>query len=263
MKKTNAMTLTDLNSANQEIKIANTDRTKLGLQQGMRKALVALFVLVGSALTVSAQKSVVSDAFSKHGLDASLLNPESLQQPEDYAYDFKQTTITAGKQTTIVAKFDPSNAKEEQWTVVSVDGKSPSKSEINTFRKNQAKQSSSDLADDASYKIEKESGDYLVVSYKLNPGSIPKDAPFMKDCRSYLTINLKTKKLEQAQVLNEKPVKIKILSADKFDIVTKYSRNDQAKRYFAVNQTLNMQAKFMGQAVTVETTTEYSNYTKK
>lgn len=249
MKKTNAMTLTNL---------------KFRLKHSKMKAIfLALFLLVVSALTASAQKSVVLDAFSKHGIDAGILNANSLQLPDDYAFDFKQTTIAAGKETIIIAKFDPSNPKEEQWTVVSSNGKSPSKSDINTFRKNQTKEPGANQTDEASYKIEKESADYLVISYKQDPVSIAKEAAFMKDCRLYMTINLKTKKLEQVEAINEKPLKIKILNAEKLNLVTKYTKNDQANRYFPTYQTLNIQAKFLGQAVTVQTITEYSNYAKK
>lgn len=220
------------------------------------------FLLVISAITVSAQKSVVLDAFSKHGIDAGILNADNVQAPTDYAYDFKQTTITAAKQTTIMAKFDPARPKDEQWSVISVDGKSPSKSDVNSFRKNQNKQSTNQ-ADEATYKIEKETPDHLVVSFKSDPNTISKDAAFLKDCRLYMSINLKTKKLEQIQGLNEKPVKIAILNADKLDLTTQYSINEQDKRYFPGHQELNIQAKFMGQAVNVQTITEYSNYNKK
>jgi len=228
----------------------------------MIKTLLVLFILVVSTLHVSAQKTVVLDAFSKYNIDAGILNPANLQEPDDYAFDLKQTTIAAGKTNVTLAKFNPSSPKEGQWTVVSVDGKSPSKGDINSFRKNKVKQQASDQADDASYKIEKESADYLVVSYKPNAASVPKDAAFMKDCRMYMTINLKTCKLEQVQAQNEKPVKIKILNVDKFDLVIKYNLNEQAKRYFPVNEELNLQAKFIGQAVSVNTVTERLNFTK-
>lgn len=227
------------------------------------KHLVMLSLLVVSALTVSAQKSVVAEALSKHGIDAGILDPEALQQPSDYAYDLKATTTVAGKQTVTLAQFDPTKPAEERWTVVSVNGQSPSRGEVNSFRKEHAKPQSTTRADDASYKVDKETSDYLLISYKQDPTSIPKDASFMKDCRMYLTINLKTKKAEQAQVLNEKPVKIKMLTADKFEITVKYSWNNEAKRYFNVSEGLDMQAKFLGQSANVETASEYSNFTKK
>lgn len=259
MKKTSAMTLTDLGFG----AVANDEKKRFELRGNILKTLFALFLWVISTLSVSAQKSAVLDVFSKHGIDAGILDPNYLQQPEDFAYDLRQTTIAGGKETVIEAKFDPAGPKDEQWTVVAVNGKSPSKSDINSFRKNQSKPAESNQADIASYRVEKESSDYLVVSYKPDAASIPRDAAFMKDCRSYLTINLKNKALEQVQVLNEKPVKIKILNAEKFDVVTKYSWNGQAKRYFAMNQNLNILAKFLGQTVTVQTTSEYSGYTKK
>lgn len=236
--------------------------TMKGKQFGM-KSLLALFLLVASTFTASAQKSAVLDALAKHHIDASILNPESIKEPSDYGYDLKQTTIAAGKESITIANFDPSKPKEEQWTVVSLDGKSPSKSDIKTFRKNQSSPDDSSKPDESSYKVEKESPDYLVFSYKLDPNSIPKEAAFMKDCRSIMTINLKTKKLEQSQTVNEKPLRIKILTAEKFDLIMKYSWNEQAKRYVPIYQDLNMVAKFLGQSANVQTTTEYTNYAKK
>ncbi|MBB5637574.1 hypothetical protein HDE68_003489 [Pedobacter cryoconitis] len=282
MKKTKAMTFANLvlsaikkkiqntevlpgigmNPANQENINGNGELTGFE-SKNYGKKLLALFLLVIATLTASAQKPAVVDAFSKHGIDVGILNGDNLRQPDDFAFDFKQTTVTTGKQSVTVARFDPSGPKEEQWTVISVDGKSPSKSDINSFRKNHSKQPASNQADESSYKIEKETSDYLVISYKADPGSVDKDAAFMKDCRLYMTVNLRTKKLEKVQALNEKPIKIKILNAEKLDLVIKYSWNEQAKRYFSVNEDLNISAKFMGQAIPIQTTTEYSSYTKK
>jgi len=244
------------------MKNINEKRT-FEIEAGLMMSLVTLFILLVSALSASAQKSVVLDAFSKHGIDPGILNPVNVRTPDDYAYDLKQTTVTAGKTNVTVARFDPSGPKEEQWTVVSVDGKSPSKGDINSFRKNKAKPQSSEKTDDASYRIEKETADQLVLSYKPDATSLSKETAFLKDCRLYMTVSLKTRKLEQVQALNEKPVKIAILNADQLDLTIKYVMNEEAKRYFPVNDNLNIQAKFLGQKVNVETVTEYSNYTKK
>lgn len=261
MKNTNAITLVNLETGT--IEVANRGKNKLEGEGGMIKTLLVLFILVVSTLHVSAQKTVVLDAFSKHGIDAGLLNPANLREPDDYAFDLKQTTIAANKTNVVIAKFDPSAPKEAQWTVVSVNGKSPSKGDISSFRKNKVKSESSEKADDASYKVESESADYLIISYKPDATSVPKDAAFIKDCRLFMTINLKSCELEQVQTQNEKPVKIKILNVDKFDLITKYTLDEQTKRYLPVNEDLNMQAKFIGQAVNVQTATERSNFTKK
>ncbi|MDR6761983.1 hypothetical protein J2Y38_002194 [Flavobacterium sp. 2755] len=248
MKKTMVMTKEDFNTTKSNSQLQN--------------ALI-LFFLVLFTSAVSAQKSKILDTFFKYGIDSSILNPEKIKKPDNFAFDFKQTIITSAKETETIAKFDPSNSGTEPWNVVSIDGKSPSKSEVNSFRKNQRKASAPTSTDDATYKIEKETPDQLVISYKVDPSSLTKENAFVKDCRFYMTINLKTKKLEQVQTLNEKPVKVNILTADKFDIVLKYKWNDQAKQFVPVNENLTMEAKFIGQATNIQTITEYSNYTKK
>lgn len=247
----------EINAAVQKLK-----NRKSGLTDAGKTALLAFFLLAMSSLTASAQKTVVLDALSKNGIDAAILDPNIFLQPDNYCYELRQTTIAAGKEKTIEAKFDPSGPNGEQWTVVSVDGKSPSKGDINTFRKNQTKPAET-KTDESSYRIEKATSDQLVISSKLDANSTPKDASFMKDCRSYMTIDLKTKRVEQVQALNEKPVKIKIINVDKLTIVTKYKWDDQAKRYFTTSQNLDMQGKFLGQSVPVQTTSEYSNYVKR
>lgn len=227
-----------------------------------KTALLAAFLLAISMLSASAQKTSVLSVLSKYNIDAAILDPNNFVQPDDYSFDLKQSTSAAGKGKTIEAKFDPSAPANEQWTVVSVDGKSPSKGDINEFRKNQSKPAQS-KSDDSSFRIEKETPDYLVISSKIDAATAPKDAAFMKDCRSLITVNLKTKRVEQIQTLNEKPVKIKILSVDKLNIVTKYRWDEQAKRYFTINQNLDMQGKFLGQSLPVQTISEYSNYAKR
>jgi len=253
MKKTKVMALTGL----------NTKKTKFGLQGCGMKILLALFLVVIATRTVSAQKSTVLEAFSKHGIDANILHAEQTKRPDDYAFDLKRTTIAAEKEGVTLAKFDPSNPVEERWTVVSIDGKSPSRGEIKTFRKNQSKEAGSPQPDEASYRIEKETPEQLVISYKIDPASTTKDNAFVKDCRNYMTINLKSKRLEQVQSLNEKPVKIKILKAEKLALTIKYAWNEQAKQYLPITESLKIEAKFIGQAANVQAVSEYSNYTKK
>ncbi|MCC9064719.1 hypothetical protein [Flavobacterium piscisymbiosum] len=252
MKKTKLMASTNF----------DTFKTTCSLQN-YRMTTLILFLTMLFASTISAQKSKISDVFFKYGIDSSVLNPEKTKRPDNFAFDFKQTVITSASEAVTIAKFDPSNSDTERWTVVSIDGKSPSKSATNSFRKNQNKPSPALQADDASYKIEKESADQLVISYKVDPSSLTKENSFIKDCRFYMVINLKSKKLDQIQTLNEKPVKINILTADKFDLVVKYKWDEQSRQYLPINEKLHMEAKFIGQATNVETITEYSNYIKK
>lgn len=226
------------------------------------KKLLTLLLLSVSALTVSAQKQAVLDAFKKHGIDTAVLGQNLKKQPDNYTYDLKYSTITGDKEAVTLAKYDPSQPADDRWTVISVKGKAPSSGEIKTFKKNHSKQPVAGKTDDATYLVEKETPDYLVISYKQDPASIPEEAKFMKDCRQHMTINLKTKRMEKLQSLNEKPLKIKIFNAEKLDLVIKFTWNEEEQRYFTESEDLNLIVKFLGQLAPMETLSEYSNYKK-
>jgi len=228
----------------------------------MKKLLLLIFLNL-SVLLSFAQKSLVIDAFTKHGIDPSILEAQTKQRSDNYAFDYKYTSISGNKETVTTASFDPSKPEQDRWTVISVKGKTPSTSEIKAFRKSHSQpQPISGKVDESTYKIEKQNADLLLISYKQDPSSISAEASFMKDCRLYMTVNLKTKRLEKLQSLNEKPLKIKIFNAEKLDLVVKYIYNEKEKCYFTESEDLNLIVKFLGQLAPMETISEYSNYRK-
>lgn len=226
------------------------------------KKLLSIFILTASVITASGQKQAILTAFNKYGIDPAILEPKTKEQPDNYAFDLKYSTIAANKETITLAKFDPSKAEAERWTVVSVKGKAPSASEIKSFKKSHSKQPVNARVDESTYLIEKESPEYLVISFMQDPTSLPKEGQFMKDCRLHLTINLKTKRMEKLESLNEKPLKIKIFNAEKLDLVIKYNWDEKARRYFIESEDMNLIVKFLGQLAPMETLSEYSNYKK-
>lgn len=233
----------------------------INLIKGVCAGSVLLLFLTGGAIGSFAQKSAVLDAFSRHNIDTAMLRAENVKLPDDLSFDLKETTITTAKTDVIVAKFDHKQPRADQWIVVSVNGTPPSKGDTRSFRKNHDDEKASILYDDETYKIEEESADHLVISYKQHPSSNSKDAVYMKDCRLYMMVNLKTKRLDQVQVLNEKPIRIKvIIQAEKFDLVTKYAWHEASEQYVTANRTLNLTASVLGERAVVQTISDYSNY---
>lgn len=226
------------------------------------KKLFILFFLSATALTASAQKQAVLELLKKHQIDAAILEQQNKPPLDDHSFNLKYTSVTQNKEVISLAQYDPSKPEADRWTVISVKGKAPSKSEIKTFIKTHTKLPVSPKIDDASFLVEKETPDYLIVSYKQDPASMPAEAKFMKDCRQHMTINLKTKRLEKIQSLNEKPLKIKIFNAEKLDLTIKFTWNEQEQRYFIESEDLNLIVKFLGQLAPMETISEYSNYKK-
>jgi len=229
----------------------------------LMKTLYATILSFLFSFSAFAQKDLVEAAFTKYGLDVAILNPDLKQRPTQYSFDLKYTTITNESEKVVVAKFDPSKSEDDRWTVQSINGGKPLALDIKAFKKAHAEQPvSSAKIDESTLKVEQETADHLIVSYKVDPNTLSKDASFLKDCRNHAKINLKTKHLEELQTLNEKPVKIKILNAQKLDLVIKYTYHEDLKKYLPDSETLVVVVKLLGQETTMTTISEYSNYTK-
>lgn len=239
----------------------NKTRVYLTSANSRLKAIFTFLLLSAGMTEASAQKSLIINTLSKHNIDQSLLDPSNLRVPVDRAFDLRESTTNAGKTKVLEAKFEPSGAGREHWTVVSVDGKKPSLYETNMFR-NTREKSPVDKPDETTYRIDSETADQLVISYKLDAASIPRDATFLKDCRAVLTVDLKSKQLTQLQLVNEKPVRIGPLTASKFEIVTKYDFDKLARRYLPLKDDLHMKAAFLGKTISTYIETIYSGYNK-
>ena len=228
----------------------------------MKKLVIQAFVLLMGSQAF-AQKDAVVSVLGKYKLDESILDEKLRIKPTDYSYDLKETVATEGTEKVILAHYDASKAEEERWTVISSDDQDPSTAEIRRFKKEHAKPPYPPAKiDDSSYKIEKEENGLLVISFKLDPASLVQDNSFIKDCRSFLTIDTKTGKITKAESVNEKPLKVKSFNVPVLNSYSELTWNDAEQKYFPKKDNINMTIKLLGQEVPTTTIMEYSNFKK-
>lgn len=224
------------------------------------------YLLIGGFMLIagfaSAQRSTVIAALDKYKIDHKVLEPGMKAVPSDLSYDIKATNVTADKEKVILASYDASKPEGSRWTVNSVDGKAPSSSDINAFMREHGKAPAAGEVDDNTLTVESEGNGQLVVSYKVKASSLPSEAAFLKDVRTYLTINTQTKHPEKLNSKNEKPLRVKILNVDKMTVDIDYKYDNTLKRVLPVHQELDMGIKFLGRVVSMENTVEYSNFRK-
>ncbi|WAC10080.1 M61 family metallopeptidase [Dyadobacter pollutisoli] len=229
----------------------------------MKKALVMTILGLASVRAI-AQKDAVSAALAKYQVQENLIFDEKLRaKPEDYAYDLKETVTTEGRQKVILASYDPSKAEAERWTVISADDQDPSTTEIKRFRKEHGKAAVPPMKiDESTYKIEKEEGNALTISYQFDPASLVEDNAFIKDFRVYLTVNTLIGKITKVETVNEKPFKIKTFNVPTLNTYSELAWSEADKRYMPKKDNTTMVIKILGQKATTVTILEYSNFKK-
>jgi hypothetical protein len=228
----------------------------------MKKLLIQALVIAISHQAF-AQKDAVVSTLAKYKLDASVLDEKLRVKPTDYSYDLKETVATEGTQKVIIGHYDASKSEDDRWTVISSDDQEPSTTEIKRFKKEHGKQPYPPMKiDESSYKVEKEEAGTLVISFKPDPASLVPDNSFIKDCRSYLTIDTKTGKLIKAESVNEKPLKVKTFNVPVLNSYSELTWNEAEQKYFPKKDNINMTIKLLGQEVATTTILEYSNFKK-
>lgn len=222
---------------------------------------IGLGILLGG--NAMAQKSTVLNAFAKHNLDTKILDANIAKTPENLSFDVKVTSLVATKETVKEGSYDATKPEGQRWTLKSVDGKTPTAKEIDAFVKEHANAVKlNPSVDESTYRVESETPDKLSVSYKIDEASLPKESKFMKDCRITKDVNLRTKRLEKVSTINEKPVRIKIVNAEKLNVIANLSYRPDLGGYVPTDNEMIMVIKFLGQSVNMDTKTQFSNFRK-
>lgn len=227
----------------------------------MMKKFFALALFVVLHKVAFAQKDQVMDVFKKYNINEQVLDPNLRDGMEKYAYQLERTITLSGKDKVYQSSYDPSQDESNRWTLSTVNGKKPSKHDINTFNDEHAMKVHFKV-DENTYKVTKDDGNRIEITYQYDPSSLDLDHQFLKDCLITLFINAKTGRLEKSSELNLKNLKIKILKITKLTSDVNYVYNTTNKNYIISNETVTVVIKMLGNEMPMITTNKYTFTTK-
>ena len=222
----------------------------------MKKLILSLAVISLSCHTF-AQKSAVLQVLKKYNVSEEVLNPNLKDNLEKYAHEVQRTVTVNDKDKVYISSFDPNKQDPPQWTLVSVNGKSPSKGEQKAFEK-EHNQKTDFKVDYNSYKVTKDDGSTLEITYQYDPTTVDSDHSFFKDCLFTLHINAKTGRLEKMTEVNLKDLRIKILKATKLTTEVTYQYIEKDKTYVPINDRVEVVIKMLGNEMPMITTDKYT-----
>ncbi len=209
-----------------------------------------------------AQKATVLEVLKKYHVDTAFLDSNAQQNATRYSFDVKTTLVTDDKKKVSISKYDASQPEGQRWKLISVDGGMPGKTDLNTFRKQHSLNIPTPQADDNTYKIVKDEGGQLVITYSYDPNSLVDDNKFLADCPVTLYINTETSRLERSEMISTKPFKIKLIKADYMNTNFTYSYQEQFKEYLPLKEEVTLNLKLLGRLIETTTINEYSSYTR-
>ncbi|RZK37924.1 MAG: hypothetical protein EOO90_23910 [Pedobacter sp.] len=221
----------------------------------MKKLILALLLL--SSQNIFAQKSAVLQAFKKYNVSEDVLNTNLKANLEKYAHEVQRTVTLNDKDKVYISNFDPSKQSPPNWTLSSVNGKSPSQAEQKAFTKEHDMKTDFKI-DENTLQITKDDGSWLEISYQFDPSSLDADHNFLKDCQYTLHINAKTGRLEKMTEINLKDLKIKILKVVKMSTEVNYQYIEKDKIYVPTTSYIEIVIRMLGNELPMITAEKYT-----
>lgn len=222
----------------------------------MKKFLViALLVLLHDM--AFAQKDQVLAVLKKYNISEQVLDPNLKDNMENYAYNVQRIVSLQGKDKVYQSTFDPTKDEANRWTLSTVNGKSPSKHDIKTFNEEHQLKVHFKV-DENSYKVGRDDGNIVEISYQYDPSSLSAEQSFLKDCQITLYINAKTGLLEKSSELNLKDLHIKILKIVKLTSDIYYTYQPATKSYTIANDAVTVVVKMLGNEMPMVTSNKYT-----
>lgn len=224
-----------------------------------RKTMYKLF-LIGLLLissTAFAQKAAVLQVLKKYNVSEDVLSTNLKANLEKYRHEVQRTVTLNEKDKVYISTFDPMKQELPQWTLVSVNGKSPSKNEQKAFTKEHDNKLDFKI-DESSLAIAKDDGSQLEITYQFDPASLDKEHGFLKDCLYTIHINAKTGKMEKITETNLKDLRIKILKVTKMTTLVNYRYIEKDKLYVPTDSRVEIIIKMLGNELPMVTSEVYS-----
>ncbi len=198
----------------------------------MKHAFLSVFLI--STLFSCAENEAVSKKLEKYKITADLLTRNLKDADAEHFFHLKSTLVNGEEVKILESTFDPTRDIGERWNLVSVDGAGPSAADHREFDR----------------------------THNTKRKSLPKKYSFLGDCQGLAYFNKQTERLEKAEFVNKKPVKIKFLNVSSLDMVVHFEFYEEEGHYLIKSEELDMEVKLLGQLLPIKENNEYINYRK-
>jgi len=217
--------------------------------------------------TFAQDKSVVSLLKEYNLLGGEFLSTINISNV-DYSFDAlsisKNKQEATGHQTQNKREFTFNSRKPlgQKFTLISVDGKTPSKKDIKHFNKekNSTKEQSKLILAEDNYFIEKNNEEELILGFNIPQEQITSNTAFMAHCTGYIYIDKTSKRINKIVIKSNEAFNLKLFHVTEMNITINIAYNDEYKQYYVSDEDTNMKVLVLGSITDFEIKEVYSNF---
>jgi hypothetical protein len=173
----------------------------------------AVILMVFAAVQVFAQPSGVLNKLRNYNVLQTDITLNTQPFGHMYAFDIMFETTHEQSPVIYTATYDPSQSPA--WNMTGWNDKTPDKPQANILRIRVERCATEPVKIDEKTLKAEQFGDYLIVSFRLDPSTVPAEYMYLKDCDGQAHINTVSGKLEKTIWENFQPTKSQSLHLSK------------------------------------------------
>jgi len=234
----------------------------------MKKTFSILLLFSFIAASSFAQDKSVGSLLKEYNLLGGEFLSTINMSTVDYSFDVLSISKTKqeanGQQTQNKREFtfDSSKPLGQKFTLISVEGKTPSKKQIKHFNKekNSTKEQSKLILTEDNYFIEENNEEELILGFNIPQEQITSNTAFMAHCTGYIYIDKTTKRINKIEIKSNEAFNLKLFHVTEMNITINIAYNDEYKQYYVSDEVTNMKVLILGSITDFEIKETYSNF---
>ena len=173
----------------------------------MKKLLIiyALFAVFSAYAQEHPDKQAVLAQLKEYNVAFNDMTLNAQPTSTDFSFTMQVETPDPQYPVTYLAQYDP--AKDPAWEMTSWNGKAPEKYQKKILEDRVERYAAAPVNVDESTLGSAREGEYLVISFRIDPATAPSEYMYYKDCDGHAYINTKTGHLEKTVWTNFQPTK--------------------------------------------------------
>jgi len=229
----------------------------------MTPVLLLLFIM-GTISQLTAQKAEIEKRLAELGISSDLAFNNLSENNINYSCNAIMTETTTEKTTVEKASFNPLKDDGSRWTLISVNGDTPSKKDIKKFNKahNDSGNRIQAKPDENSMKIITDNEHILVIGLQYKESDLPKKYKFLAQCNSEIYVDKEAKRLYKIRFFNTEPLKIKVFNVVKLDMTMEFMQSSDGETTLLKDETTIMDVKLFGKMVEIIEKSDFYDYNK-
>ena len=227
-----------------------------------------IFIVAITTSVISFAQNSVNEILKQYGFKTENVFSILDNSKSNYSFNVKGSSHTysdankTDKTTNRVYHFDNNKTEGQKFSLISVEGSTPTKRQIKHFNKEKNKISESEMKlTEKDFFVKTDDEKMLVIGFNMPKEELPSKIAFMSHCTGFLYIDKQSEKITKIEIKSKEAFSMKIFHITELNLTVSLAYNDDKNLYYITKEETNTKVLILGSITNIDNEEIYSDFT--